>query len=251
MSLENELVFHSRAKTNDAKYLSTMQITPNPLNYKGNLFVSMEHAYHSEKFNSKYSSTITPGHLSELQKHLQVTGNISDPKEAKRFGGKGNFRKLKVTLDTNKFNPNRYKIMMDIALARVSADPRFEHILQSSSKNGVHLKHYERGRADKVFWGGNQNTLGKIYMEIGNMLNQKQSDDEPHNCALHSETGRCRKSKQGDSRCYTGPKKWCRLVKTKPKHNTKSKRKTTSKHKTTSKRNTTSGVKPVLHTINP
>ena len=121
----NELLFHSRAKKEDGRYLSTMQVLPKPLVYKGNLFATMEHAYHSEKFNSKYASHPIPSRLLELSKRLQIEGDIVDPKEAKKYGGKMSFKKLEVTLDVAKFNPDRVAIMTQIALSRIRVDYKF------------------------------------------------------------------------------------------------------------------------------
>lgn len=168
-----ELLFHSRSKTDDGRYLSTMQVSPKPLVYKGNLFATMEHAYHWEKFDENYASHPIPSRLLEFRKRLQIEGDIVDPKEAKKYGGKMSFKQLKVTLDTAKFNPDRVEIMTEIALARIRVDPKFARILLEANTDGVILNHHERGKKDMVFWGGTQNNLGKIYMKIGNTLSKK------------------------------------------------------------------------------
>ena len=170
-----ELLFHSRSKTDDGRYLSTMQVSPKPLVYKGNLFSTMEHAYHWEKFDENYASHPIPSRLLEFRKRLQKEGDIVDPKEAKKYGGKMSFKKLKVTLDAAKFNPDRVEIMTEIALARIRVDPKFAEILLKANTDGVILKHHERGKKDMVFWGGTQNNLGNIYMKIGNMLSKKET----------------------------------------------------------------------------
>ena len=170
-----ELLFHSRSKTDDGRYLSTMQVSPKPLVYKGNLFATMEHAYHWEKFDENYASHPIPSRLLEFRKRLQKEGDIVDPKEAKKYGGKMSFKKLKVTLDAAKFNPDRVEIMTEIALARIRVDPKFAEILLKANTDGVILKHHERGKKDMVFWGGTQNNLGNIYMKIGNTLSKKET----------------------------------------------------------------------------
>jgi len=175
---KNEILFHIRGKTDESRYISTMNLLQNPLDYKGGSFRSMEHAYHCEKFNPKYASHDTPGRLLELSKRLQTDGDIVDPKDAKKFGGKKSFQNLKVTLNVSNFNPDREMIMMDIAMARTRVDPKFAQILLSSSRNNIVLKHHELGKPDIGFWGGDENTLGKIYMEIGDILDNQQGIEE-------------------------------------------------------------------------
>ena len=178
MSLGSSKLFYSKAKWADGRYLSTMQVSPKPLVYKGNLFATMEHAYHWEKFDENYASHPIPSRLLEFRKQLQIEGDIVDPKEAKKYGGKMSFKKLKVTLDAAKFNPDRVEIMTEIALARIRVDPKFAEILLKANTDGVILKHHERGKKDMVFWGGTQNNLGKIYMKIGNTLSKKEKLDD-------------------------------------------------------------------------
>ena len=171
-----ELLFHSRSKTDDGRYLSTMQVSPKPLVYKGISFATMEHAYHWEKFDPKYASHPIPSRLLEFRKRLQIEGDIVDPKEAKKYGGKTTFKKLNVTLDTARFNPERVAIMTEIALARNRVDSKFAEILLKAKTDGVILKHHERGKKDLVFWGGTQNNLGKIYMKIGDMMSKEDAE---------------------------------------------------------------------------
>ena len=164
------LKFHTRAASDDARYLSTMEVLPAPLMYDGELYPTMEHAYHAAKLDPKYAPGVTPARLAELRGRLQSTGDIAEPKAAKTYGGKGSFKKLKVTLDAAAFNPDRATIMKEIASARVLVDAKFADILRNAVSDGISLKHYERGKASEVFWGGDRNTLGRIYKEIGDML---------------------------------------------------------------------------------
>ena len=164
------LKFHTRSASDDGRYLSTMEALPAPLMYDGALYPSMEHAYHAAKFDPKYAQGVDPSRLAELRERLQSSGDIAEPKAAKTYGGKGNFKKLKVTLDAAAFNPDRATIMKEIASARVLVDAKFADILRNAVSDGISLKHYERGKANEVFWGGDRNTLGRIYKEIGDML---------------------------------------------------------------------------------
>lgn len=164
------LKFHSRAATEDARYLSTMASLPTPLTFEGEAYPTMEHAFHAAKFNPKYITGLTPGKASELRKKLQVGGDIELAKDAKSFGGKGNFKKLKLTLDQAAWNEDRAAVMRDVADARTLVDERFAKIIKDAVASSTELKHYERGKAANVFWGGDRNTLGKIYEEVGREL---------------------------------------------------------------------------------
>lgn len=164
------LKFHSRAASEDARYLSTMASLPVPLTFEGESYPTMEHAFHAAKFNPKYISALTPGKANELRKKLQVGGDIELAKDAKSFGGKGSFKKLKLTLDQAAWNEDRAAVMRDVADARALVDERFAKILKDAVATSTELKHYERGKADEVFWGGDRNALGKIYEEVGREL---------------------------------------------------------------------------------
>ena len=162
--------FHSRAASEEGRYLSTMASLPAPLIFEGEAYPTMEHAFHAAKINPKYIADLTPGKASELRKRLQVGGDIELAKDAKLFGGKGNFKKLKLTLDQAAWNEDRASVMRDVADARAIVDERFAKILKDAVATSTELKHYERGKAAEVFWGGDRNTLGKIYEEVGREL---------------------------------------------------------------------------------
>ena len=161
-----ELKFHSGATSgSDGRYLSTTASLPAPLTFEGDSYPTMEHAFYAAKINPKYIPGLTPGEAKEQRKKLQVGGDIELAKDVK-----GNFKKLKLSLDQAAWNEDRSSVMQDIADARTIVDERFAKILKDAVATSTELKHYEHGKADKVFWGGDRNTLGRIYQEVGRGL---------------------------------------------------------------------------------
>lgn len=164
------LKFHPRAANEDARYLSTMVNAPNPIIHEGEQYASIEHAFHAAKLRPKYVPDVDPAKLADLRKRLQTDGDVILAKDAKSFGSKSSFKKNKIALDEAGWNADRVLVMKEIASARALVDKRFADILKEAVANGTELRHYERGKADEVFWGGDRNALGRVYMEIGKDL---------------------------------------------------------------------------------
>lgn len=164
------LKFHSRAADENARYLSTMVSAPAPIVHEGERYASIEHAFHAAKLRSKYVPDADPARLTELRQRLQTDGDIVLAKDAKSFGGKTSFKRNKIVLDAAAWNADRTVIMKEIASARALVDQRFADILKDAVSTDKELRHYERGKAADVFWGGDRNTLGRVYTEIGRDL---------------------------------------------------------------------------------
>ena len=130
------MLFFSRSKDLDARYLSTMQVCE--LNIDGRVYMSMEHYFQSQKYPL------------DKQYMFEKGGVYVLPKDAKRAGGKGGMKKNKCALDLDRWNgfslenPNdfhRIRIMKKAIWARFKQDKRFRDILIRTDKP---LVHYEK-----------------------------------------------------------------------------------------------------------
>jgi predicted NAD-dependent protein-ADP-ribosyltransferase YbiA (DUF1768 family) len=167
------LKFHSAAADGDGKHLSTLVTLDEPLIHSGEQYRSMEHAFHAAKLQSIYFPDADRGRLAELRSRLQPDGDIVDSKAAKAYGGATSFKRLKLKFDTAKWNEDRTSVMKEVAAARALVDSRFATILKDAHESQTVLQHYERGKAGEVFWGGDRNTLGRIYTELGKELSDE------------------------------------------------------------------------------
>ena len=166
------MLFFSRSKDLDARYLSTMQVCE--LIIDGRVYLSMEHYFQSQKYPL------------EKQYMFEKGGVYVLPKDAKRAGGKGGMKKNKCALDLDRWNgfspenPNdfhRIRIMKKAIWARFKQDKRFRDILIGSEKPFVHYEK-KRGKYDPTnipAWGSycskvggwtGLNVLGMLYTEI-------------------------------------------------------------------------------------
>ena len=129
------------------KRLSAFGISENNLEVDGKLFVSIEMAFHYEKFKR----TDHP-ELGEVY----VKGGIfdDDPGKGKVYSGKGSMKKLGCKLDVERWNKESVGVMKNLVEMRKEKDETFRNIILESKEKGVPLLHFERGTLKKVpFWG--------------------------------------------------------------------------------------------------
>lgn len=167
------VVFYSKSKDVDARYLSTMTPPPAPLvldvDGESLSFPSMEHAFQALKYSDP-----------ELRRLFCVGGVYGElePTRVKSKGGKKAMALRGVSLDVPAWNARRDRVMADIAAARARVDPAFSDLLRRYAADGVELLHFERSRTSH--WGGHVardgsgwrggNALGRIYMALGATL---------------------------------------------------------------------------------
>lgn len=152
-SKENSLLFFSRSKDNDGKYLSNFAILCDggeivideryPIKMLiGKRFRSIENAFQA----SKLAISNAPMELiNKLEK--------MEPEDSKKMGSKTMFKKHNLELDVLKWNKESYEIMRLLVLYRFENDSRFRTIIERSVKSGKRLKHFERS-GEKSYWGG-------------------------------------------------------------------------------------------------
>lgn len=161
------LLFFSKSKDNDAKYLSNFQDLPNlKISYSGYDFSSVEKAFQFAKYVSSNSNK------ESLEQIANTIEKLPTGEKAKSFGSKSNMTKLGVSLNTQKWNKSRDDTMYDLIFQRMSKDKTFYDII---SKYKGNVCHFERG-GEKAYWGGffdkktgiwkGQNKLGKIIKEV-------------------------------------------------------------------------------------
>ncbi len=171
------LLFFSRSKCTDAKYLSTFQICE--LHIDGKTFLSMEHYFQSQKYPA------------DKRYLFEKNSKFKTPSEAKWAGCKSGMKKNGVALDLVKWNslseehPNefhRIRVMKKAIWARFKQDKRFRDIL---CRPKTYFVHYEKKRGkfnpkNIPSWGaykskGNGwcglNVLGLLYLEIARFHN--------------------------------------------------------------------------------
>ena len=138
-------VFYSRSGDPDMKYLSNFE--PSVINILGSEYPSVEHGFQAMKY-------VASGYYA-FSKEFEV-GNkfgLKLPKEIKKEGGKGGFKRRKVSLNISKWEKNKKFIMEILIDSRYSSDERFRDIVDNLSENI--LFHYESTRGKGVsYWGG-------------------------------------------------------------------------------------------------
>jgi predicted NAD-dependent protein-ADP-ribosyltransferase YbiA (DUF1768 family) len=176
-----DLLFHSKSKLDDGKYLSNfarletgsencvlkidheMFQTPNDI-LKNKEFLSIEHAFQCYKLAISGASEDVIDKLMSLE----------DMKEVKKMGGKGSFKKLKLELDVKKWSGISDNLMRHLVKQRLLVDNKYKSIVQKYVSNGGKLYHFERSGIKSKYGGyfekptGNwvgQNLLGKMIME--------------------------------------------------------------------------------------
>ena len=123
-----KMLFFSRSKDEDARYISTMQVCEIVID--GKKYMSMEHYFQSQKYPPE-------------KRHLFEKGGLYKmPKEAKRAGGKGGMKKNKCKLNITQWNGmskdnnndfHRIYVMKRAICARFQQDKRFRDILTRSN----------------------------------------------------------------------------------------------------------------------
>jgi N-glycosidase YbiA len=116
------------------------------LEWKGELYPSSEHAYHSEKFDSK--------ELKELIRNARSAHDSQKLAQANKQKQKGNWNEIKLV------------VMKEILHAKVTQHPYVKKkLLESGDKELVE----DSWRDDFWGWGENkdgENRLGKLWMEV-------------------------------------------------------------------------------------
>lgn len=171
------VLFYSRSKDKDARYLSSMQ--PCELHIDGKTYMSMEHYFQSQKYPTS-------------KRYLfEKNSTIKEPKKAKSAGSKSGMKKNGEVLDLDHWNgmskdhPNefhRIRVMKKAIWARFKQDKRFRNILCVPKTFFVHYEK-KRGKYDpkKIpSWGAYKskiggwtglNILGLLYLEIARFHN--------------------------------------------------------------------------------
>jgi len=149
---ENTLLFFSRSKLDDGKYLSNFSVISDgdividerfPIQMlNGKRFHSVENAFQACK-------------LAISNAPMDLINNIQEisPMDAKKMGSKTMFKKNKLVLDVNTWNSMSYNIMRMLIVYRFENDIKFREIIQNAVKNGMKLKHFDRS-GSKSYWGG-------------------------------------------------------------------------------------------------
>jgi hypothetical protein len=163
---QNYLLVHSRAATTDGKYLSTFVL--NKICHLSKVFPSVEHAFQFSKL-SYLDSEISDAMYDKLYNHVL---GLSPP-EAKSFGSKTNFKKLKINLNTELWNKNSVSVMKTLLIERSKNDLLFNEIIKKFDK----IYHYERS-GPKSFWGGSFKKNTKVFVGVnmyGKLLEELKS----------------------------------------------------------------------------
>lgn len=169
------LVFFSKSKNLDARYLSNFTImsglkienihfpTPNKV-LDNKVFPSIEHAFQG------YKLAISNAPESIINELIDST----DAKEVKRMGSKKFFKENGLVLDISSWTSESVDLMRYLVRQRLHIDLKYREIIKNAIDNNVKLYHFERS-GKKSLWGGffekqtgkwvGQNRLGKMLME--------------------------------------------------------------------------------------
>ena len=134
------LLVHSRAKSEDGKYLSSMN--PFIIKYENVEYKSIENAFQAAKI--KFSM----GNNEDLIRVFNCIIN-AEPKESKKFGTATFFKKNNIKLDRKKWNTESVQIMEKLLQTRYDSDVNFKNIVDKYET----FFHYERS-GSRSFWGG-------------------------------------------------------------------------------------------------
>jgi predicted NAD-dependent protein-ADP-ribosyltransferase YbiA (DUF1768 family) len=147
------------------KYLSNFTMTSNYIEIYGRKYASPEHAFQGLK--TRLCSNAPESYNTKFECD---NNNLPEPKDAKRAGGKGMYRKHNITLDIDKWDAVRVDIMEEVLRARMKSDTLFINILRQTKKDDLFLIHFENSRGrGQSFWGGSYNKETRI-MKGDNML---------------------------------------------------------------------------------
>ena len=143
------------SKSKDNKWLSTFN-RGEPFNYDGLLYPTVEHAFHAQKVDDEKKE--------EYQELF--TNDTIDPSEAKKMGGKKNFKLNEFSLRKDWDNVKLEK-MKEITMEYYAANPKLaEKLRKTGSKKLLHT-----GFRIDDYWGikkngEGENNHGKILMKI-------------------------------------------------------------------------------------
>ena len=175
------LLFHSRAKTPNARSLSNFYECE--VEYDGKKFRSVEHAYTYAKYRHLEGDALVPDDVLPLL-------NVRTAQEAKSLGSKKSMTSRGVKLDVGRFDPQRESIMRQLIGSKVALNPGIQDVLRSLQVGDGPVALYHHSRTD-MFWGCHfcqetgtlkkgLNKLGELYVEIIGANKRKiESDDEP------------------------------------------------------------------------
>ena len=171
------LIFYSKSKNPDARYLSNFTIfeegylviepdifsTPNNI-LKNKKFPSIEHAFQGYKLAISNAS----------EKIIDDLIKTTDAKIVKQMGGKTFFKNNNLVLDIPKWNNMSDKFLRYLVRQRLHVDDKYKNIVQSCVKNNIKLYHFDRA-GEKSRHGGyfqkstgnwvGKNLLSKIIVE--------------------------------------------------------------------------------------
>lgn len=163
------LVFHSRSKSEAAKYLSNFQKLENPIEDEGGCFFSSVEAwFQAHKMRASGNETEA--------REFEVGGKYGDdPKKAKKQGSRSAFQKLGLKLTPQWDSSLKNTVMQSALKKRFDTDARFKGLLCDFAQKGVYLLHFERS-GPKSYWGGflnkktgeieGENALGKMMQAL-------------------------------------------------------------------------------------
>jgi predicted NAD-dependent protein-ADP-ribosyltransferase YbiA (DUF1768 family) len=169
--------FYSKSKQGGAslggfncwrKKLSAFWSCSESLEIDGNLFRSIELAFHYEKFKRTDKPELG-------QVYIEGGQFDGDEGKGKVYSGKASMKKLGCKLDVEKWNEESVGVMKTLVYMRWKNDVEFRSIISDAKKNNIPLLHFERGTLKRPpFWGCfrsketgeivGQNMYGKILM---------------------------------------------------------------------------------------
>ena len=174
--MNSYILFHSRGKSEDSKYLSNFTAVENGLcieesymieEMRGKCFPTIEHAFQATKLV-----------ISNASQNILEDLNEKDAKDAKSMGTKTFFKKKKLVLDVDRWNKMSTEVMKLLITYRYNQDSKFRNIVNRLKNENIALKHFERPRrfgGGEPYWGcylnkNNEwigtNMLGKLIEEI-------------------------------------------------------------------------------------
>ena len=192
MFLDNHKVifFWSRSPCNFQRYLSNFQPLQTPLEYKGQKYPTVEHAFQAAKYNfasfkkNKQGRLFGgPAEMRALRNRFAIGGEFATLEAAKikSKGMRKHFKDLQIELNLEKWDENKDGVMMKLLHARMNVDPLFKKILTLS--RGIQLLHFERAKKGRSYWGvpttkmdadgkivTEPNTLGKMMMRLASYI---------------------------------------------------------------------------------
>lgn len=188
------IYFKAACKYAIGRYLSNF--ADSSLVFRGEHFRSVENAFQAAKFlysdrpelfsEKAFTLKRTRKNPETKQEETYITKvKIGDlpPPLAKSAGSKGGMKKVRATLDIQKWNQVHVDIMRELIGIRVRSDRLFRKILKKARDTGTKLLHFESANGKKgapPFWGGyfkgnsrqelgdffGHNTLGEIMMTV-------------------------------------------------------------------------------------